>query len=90
MAKLIEPWDGGEAFPLNVLDQGDSGNLLSVRTQYGMSLRAWLAGQVIGGLCANPSLNMADAGAAKVLAQAAVLMADAVIAELERTVETTE
>lgn len=35
--------DGGPAFPMNVLDQGESGRLLATETVYGMSLRDYFA-----------------------------------------------
>jgi hypothetical protein len=47
---------------------------------FGMSLRAWLAGQALAGLMSNPHAS-GDDGA---IARGALMLADAVIAELNR------
>ena len=47
--------DGGPAYPHLGLYRGAGGDLHPAPTQHGgMSLRAWLAGQALAGLVANP------------------------------------
>ena len=66
--------DGGPAFPMASHTEGYSAD------QPGMSLRAWLARQALAGLMANPHAS-GDDGA---ISRGACMLADAVIAELNR------
>lgn len=77
-------YDGGEAFPLNILDQGDSGNLLSVEVSRGMTLRDWFAGQAIARLTYH-SVEPSPAVYSHV-ARECVRFADALLAELRKGV----
>lgn len=77
MSETKKPSDGGPAFPQDL--QGRRGDDPSLQ---GMSLRAYFAGQALAGLMANP--NIQPGGAAKDYAEVARLLADALIAELEK------
>lgn len=70
--------DGGFAFP-NGPDHKSGWN-----AEYGMSLRQYYAGQALAGICANPAWNDTfHASVMKPSAEAAVAMADALIAALK-------
>jgi len=73
--------DGGLAFPRQT-EKGMNGDVL-VYSQPGMSLRAWLAGQWLAGQSqfAGSFVGNDDA---QLFAQEAVLVADALIAELDK------
>ena len=71
--------DGGSAFPVHA-NHVVFGDRVVAAHERGMSLRAWLAGQALAGLMANPHVG-GDNGAA---ARGACMLADAVIAELKR------
>ena len=73
MSKL---YNGGPAFPagricIDGVEQDANG----------MSLRAWLAGQALAGMCSNPQFNTFHAS---LLAATALRCADAVLVELEK------
>ena len=75
--------DGGNAFPVYVPEGpilADGSPEYAAYVRPGMSLRAWLAGQALAGLMANPHAS-GDDGA---IARGACMLADAVIAELNR------
>lgn len=74
--------DGGPAFPLI----WNSAHNSEWNTEAGMTLRDWFAGQALAGIAANPeeakgSIGLSLSQATKVTAQAAYLLADAMIAE---------
>lgn len=79
--------DGRPAFPQMTTITAKIGNDTHIMPQItgGMSLRAYFAGQIMMGYCANPSYgdNSFEAEA-----RAAIQQADALITELERTDET--
>ena len=68
--------DGGPAFPR---PSGPGQENVDTTAQHGMSLRAWLAGQALTGMLANPAYSSSDYG----YARDAVMYADAVIRELK-------
>ena len=75
------PKDGGPAFPTT--ESHENPNWPGTRDVYaasGMTLRAYFAGQALLGLLSDPN-NMSNA---EVNAQAAVVSADALIAELAK------
>lgn len=47
------------AFPMNFLDQGDSGRLLSIGSQTGMDLEDYFAAAALTGILANPHTTKA-------------------------------
>lgn len=72
--------DGGPAFP------AEGGSDSGLHANPGMTLRDWFAGQALAGIAANPeeakgSRGLSLSQATKVTAQAAYLLADAMIAE---------
>ena len=72
MSEQQKPSDGGPAFPTNAQDYACGFQ--------GMSVRVWLAGQVLCGLHASGRIQ----GTAEEFAKGALRQADALIAELEK------
>lgn len=96
---MSKPNDGGSAFPvmlpvevLNDLSHtaGPAKAKLELEKYFGMSLRAYFAGQVLVGLCANSEwrkreLESGETGMfTNIYANLAVQRADALIAELAK------
>lgn len=85
MADTTDRRDGGPAFPVSIANETWQANR-------GMSLRAWLAGQALAGLCANPNVigHNPHCGFAPVncqygdIADLAVVLADVALAELDK------
>lgn len=78
---MTAPRDGGPAFPvLESLDEDMRGNF-TAQTVGGMSLRAYLAGQALAGVAANPA---SGCNSPRDLGHWAVACADAVIRELAK------
>jgi len=74
MTKYLKPNDGGRAFPGPLISGGDC-----VGHSMGLTLRDWFAGQIISGLCADPSSHKTF-GDETDAAQSAYVIADAMIA----------
>lgn len=75
--------DGGPAFPRQI-DRDDSGVMFTA-PEFGMSLRAWLAGQALAGFCSTltgQDLILAGSGVFPTLAKMAVVTADHTLKEL--------
>lgn len=79
--------DGGPAFPRPSSEVVDSLGQHWLSAQEGMSLRAWLAGQALSGVCVTfPEEEwVKDGSTARELAKMVVQVADATIAELVKS-----
>ena len=72
--------DGGPVYPRTKLITY-KGVVTDIDEVPGMSVRTWLTGQALTGLCADPRLDITPTESARV----AIEHADAALAELERT-----
>lgn len=75
MTKNIE--DGGPAFPVHPEAHNRSDAEYSVLS--GMTLRDWFAGQVVSGLVADPNVTFHSQDAARKIAVASYMLADAML-----------
>ena len=81
--------DGGPAFPTTREIRDSSGQLCGTESFPGMSLRAWLAGMAMQGICSTLTPERVKEHydgtlGGKIVAKASVVIADAMIAELEK------
>ena len=84
MAETKHIDDGGPAFSGGLFEPQHGGSNDREPWNAGMSLRQYYAGQALAGICANPAWNDAfHTSVMKPSAEAAVAMADALIAALK-------